>query len=163
MAEDYFANYELVQKLGNLPKVSQERIEVHFPMAKIDVLDVIGSDAYEEIFAGTEGYDDSDKAKLEQAESYLTLKYLLPAINIESTGSGATKATGFGDSRKENLSEFDLDRIIQRYDDNAMKILKTYARSVDEDEDEAEDLVRVQGISMVCISDEDESSSEDDL
>lgn len=156
MAEDYFANYELVQKLGNLPKVSQERIEVHFPMAKIDVLDVIGSEAYDGILASADDYTALDKSKLEQAESYLTLKYLLPAINIESTGSGATKATGFGDSRKENLSEFDIDRIIQRYSDNAMKILKKYAKSVDADEDGAEDILKVQGISMACISDEED-------
>lgn len=156
MAEDYFTTYDLVQNLGNLPKVSQGRIEVHFPMAKIDVIDMIGKETYEAILAGSEVYGDADKAKLQQAESYMVLKYLLPAINIESTGSGATKATGFGDSRKENLSEFDIDRIIQRYSDNAMKILKKYAKSVDADEDGAEDILKVQGISMACISDEED-------
>ena len=33
-----------------------------------------------------------------------------------------------------------------------MKILKSYAESVDEDEDGAEDILKVQGISMACIS-----------
>jgi hypothetical protein len=152
---DYFTTYELVQKLGNLPKVSQEKIEVHFPMAKLDVLDVIGAAAYDDIYDVSGDYTADDKVKLEQAEAYMTLKYLLPAINNESTGGGVTKSTGFGDSRKENLSELDLDKIIQRYDDNAMKILKKYAKSVDTDEDGNEDILKVQGLSMACISDEE--------
>lgn len=152
---DYFTTYELVQKLGNLPKVSQEKIEVHFPMAQYDVVSVIGKDAYEKIYDVGENYTEADKKKLEQAESYMCLKYLLPAINNESTGGGVTKATGFGDSRKENLSEFDLDKIIQRYNDNAMRLLNSYAKSVDTDEDGNEDILKVQGLSMVCISDEE--------
>jgi len=76
-------------------------------------------------------------------------------LNNESTGAGITKATGFGDSRKENLSEYDVDKIIQRYEDTAMKILQRYAKSVDVDEDGAEDVLKVQGISMACISDEE--------
>jgi hypothetical protein len=116
---------------------------------------VIGKDAYEKIYDVGENYTEADKKKLEQAESYMCLKYLLPAINNESTGGGVTKATGFGDSRKENLSEFDLDKIIQRYNDNAMRLLNSYAKSVDTDEDGNEDILKVQGLSMVCISDEE--------
>jgi len=152
---DYFVTYGLVQQLGNLPKVSEEKISVHFPMAKIDVIDVIGQDNYTKLFAVTTPFTAEDKEKLEQAESYLTLKYLIPALNNESTGSGVTKATGFGDSRKENLSEYDLDKLTQRYNDNAMKILSLYKKSVDIDEDGNEDVLKVQGISMACISEED--------
>jgi hypothetical protein len=155
MAEEYFVTYEQVRKLGNVPKVTQEDIEIHFPMAKLEVIDVIGQDNYTAILGGTDGYDESDLTKLQTAESYMALKYLIPALNNESTGAGITKATGFGDSRKENLSEYDVDKIIQRYEDSAMKILQRYAKSVDVDEDGAEDVLKVQGISMACISDEE--------
>lgn len=152
---DFFATYQKVQKIGNLPNVAQEKIEEHIPMAKIDVVDVISEDTYTAILEGaSDSFTQEDFDKVELAEVYLTLKYLLPALNIESTGSGVTKATGFGDSRKENLSEFDLDKIIGRYQDNAMKILKRYAKTVDVDEDGKQDVVKVQGISMACISQE---------
>lgn len=151
---DFFATYQKVQKIGNLPNVAQEKIEEHIPMAKIDVVDVISEETYTAILEPSDPYTQDDYDKVELAEVYLTLKYLLPALNIESTGSGVTKATGFGDSRKENLSEFDLDKIIGRYQDNAMKILKRYAKTVDVDEDGKQDVVKVQGISMACISQE---------
>ena len=120
-------------------------------MAQLDVLDVIGDEKYEEILADEES---EDYAKLQTAENYLVLKYLLPALNIESTGSGVTKATGFGDSRKENISEFDLDKIINRYESNAMRILKNYAKEVDQDEDGNPDVVSVPGLRMACITEE---------
>jgi hypothetical protein len=152
---DYFTTYELVQQLGNIPLVPEAKINIHFPMAKLDVLNVIGADNYTAIFGATNPYSSEDTDKLALAESYLVLKYLIPAMNTETTGAGVTKATGFGDSRKENLSEYDLEKMIQRYNDNAMKILNQYAKSVDKDEDGNEDILKVQGISMACISGEE--------
>jgi len=164
----------MVQQLGNVAQVGEELITVHFPMAQIDMMDVIGQDTYEAILLAKDEsftteddplteqiesitYTPEDYKKLEQAESYLVLKYLIPTLNIESTGSGVTKATGFGDSRKENLSESDLEKITARYENNAMKILEKYVTILDVDEDGDADIINAGSLMMACIEDEDEA------
>lgn len=157
---DYFVTYQKVRELGNLPNLDQGKITPHFPIAKDDVLDIVGQETYDKIFAMTDTYTQDDYDRVQTAEVYFVLKYLIPSLNIESTGAGVTKATGFGDSRKENLSEFELEKLIERYESNAVKILKRYSKTIDQDEDGNDDVLRVQGIGMACISNS-ESCDED--
>ena len=135
----YFATYQLVQKFGNLPKVTQDTIETYLPAAKRELVDRIGPTKYDEIF--DEGDESEDYLALQEAECRFVLYNLIPVININSGANGISKAQGVGDGRKENISEADVDRIIERHKDAAEKILKAYARSVDNDDDENEDIL----------------------
>lgn len=149
---NFITSTSTVGKIGNIQKVAEDfpdKITIHLPNAQTDVVDIIGQDKYDEMFAKAE--DDEDRVRIANAESYFALCYIVPAINNESAGAGITKSTGFGDGRKENLSEFDINSIIDRYRATANKILSKYALVVDNDEDEFTDLVRAGAISMVNI------------
>jgi len=146
---DYIVTYQVVQKKGNLPLVGQDKIEEFFPEAKKDVLDIIGADKYAELFAAAA--DDDDRLNVQAGEAYFVLCYLIPAIAKKSTGDGIIKATGFGDSRSETVSEFDVNQIIDRYRSTAVKMLKPYAQVIDTDEDENPDQVIVPHIKMGVI------------
>lgn len=152
MAE-YFTNYELVQRIGNLAKVEQADIEPFFPEAKREVIDRIGTENYEKYYAasGEEHAEHEDYLNIRLAETRFTLYYLIPAINISSAGDGITKARGVGDGRKENLSENEIDAIILRHKQQAEKLLKPYSRSVDNDEDENQDILITPNIGFSSI------------
>lgn len=145
-------NIETIAKIGNLQTLAAdnpEKIEIHLLSAKTDVIDIISNDKYEEIEALDE--DDEDRLQVANAEAYLALCYIIPAVNIESSGSGVTKSTGFGDGRKENLSELDINSIIDRYRATANKILSKFAPKIDDDEDDSPDIARAGSISMTII------------
>lgn len=152
----YFATYQDVQRIGNLGnKVEQQIIEAYLPEAKADVTDRIGSAKYDEIYA--KGAADDDYKNVLTAEARFVLYYLIPGLNISTSGDGITKARGIGDGRKENISELDVNTIIQRHKDQAEKLLKPYAKTVDNDADEAPDILITPGISFAALdSDNDE-------
>ncbi len=143
---------ETIAKIGNLQTLAAdnpEKIEIHLLSAKTDVIDIVSNDVYEEMLAKDE--DDEDRLQVANAEAYLALCYIIPAINIESAGAGVTKSTGFGDGRKENLSESDIESIIDRYRATANKILSKYAPEIDNDGDDSPDIARAGGMSMIVI------------
>lgn len=145
----YFAEISDVKILGNLPKVPDATIEAMFPDAKREVVDRIGLAKYDELYA--KGAEDEDYKNVKAAECRFVLYYLVPAININSGANGISKASGVGDGRKENISEADIDRIIERHKDAAEKILKAYARAVDNDEDENPDILVTPSIKFVGL------------
>ena len=144
-----FATVSDVKSLGNLPKVPDGTIEAMYPDAKREVVDRIGTAKYDEIY--TKGSADDDYKNVKAAECRFVLYYLVPAININSGANGISKASGVGDGRKENISEADVDRIIERHKDAAEKILKAYARTVDNDEDENEDVLITPSVKFVGL------------
>jgi len=152
----YFITYEDVQKVGNLgSKVAQSVIEVYFPEAKADVIDRIGTAKYDEIYAL--GVNDDSYKVVRTAEARFALYYLIPQLNISTSGDGITKARGVGDGRKENISELDVNAIIQRHKDQAEKLLKPYTLLVDNDADEYPDILITPGLSFAALdSDNDE-------
>ncbi len=152
----YFITYEDVQQIGLLgDKVKQAVIEPFFPEAKADVIDRIGTAKYDEIYA--KGADDEDYKIIKTAEARFVLYYLVPGLNISTSGDGITKARGIGDGRKENISELDIDTIIQRHKEQAEKLLKPYAKTVDNDADDSPDILITPGLSFAAIdSDNDE-------
>lgn len=85
------------------------------------------------------------------AEARFVLYYLIPGLNISTSGDGITKARGIGDGRKENISELDVNTIIQRHKDQAEKLLKPYAKTVDNDADESPDILITPGISFAAL------------
>ena len=151
---DYFVTYQKVQSVGNLPKVSQGTIETFFPEAKRDVVDRISQETYDEKFAL--GDTDDDFLRIQTAEARFVLCYLIPAINISSSGDGITKAQGFGDGRKEIMSEADINLMVSRHKELAEKILKDYAKLVDVDEDEDPDILITPSVQFACPSDDSE-------
>ncbi len=151
----YFTTYEDVQKLGNLgDKVKQTVIEVYFPEAKADVVDRISQAEYDRILAL--GTDDDNYKNVLTAETRFVLYYLIPGLNVSTAGDGITKARGVGDGRKENISEFDVNTIIQRHKVQAEKLLKPYAKTVDEDADENPDILITPGISFAALDAEND-------
>ena len=144
-----FAEISDVKSLGNLPKVPDATIEAMYPDAKREVVDRIGLAKYDELYA--KGAEDEDYKNVKAAECRFVLYYLVPAININSGANGISKASGVGDGRKENISEADIDRIIERHKDAAEKILKAYARAVDNDEDENPDILVTPSIKFVGL------------
>ena len=145
----YFATYQDVQNVGNLSKVEQSVIEVYLPEAKADVIDRIGSAKYDEVYAL--GAENDDYKNIRTAETRFVLYYLIPGLNISTSGDGITKARGVGDSRKENISELDINTIIQRHKDQAEKLLKPYTQLVDNDEDENPDILITPGLSFAAM------------
>lgn len=117
-------NIEQIKKEGNLLKVDGEKIQAHLPAAKADVIDVIGADKYSEIAA----LEDEDEVKIlaGSGEAKMALCYILPAINLVSSGMGVTRSTGFQDNRVDNLSETELQNMIERLKRDAIKILSRF-------------------------------------
>jgi len=147
--DGFFATNESVKEFGNMPSLDVAKITPFFNGARRDVMDVITKEVYDDIV----GYDEDavEYLDLKEAESYMLLKKLVPVVNISSEGDGITKATGTGDNRQENLSEMDLDRIIERYDGWAMAILKRYIPAADVDEDCSNDSVVTSSVTMIAI------------
>ncbi|MBX7047232.1 MAG: hypothetical protein K1X86_15485 [Ignavibacteria bacterium] len=144
-----FATTDTVRNFGNMPQLSDSKIEPFMNGAKRDVQDIITAAKYEEIYG--KGEQEPDFLNLQEAESFLLLKKLIRVINISSEGDGISKATGSGDNRQENLSEQDLDNIASNYDEWAMNILKRYIPAADTDGDGSGDYVRTSGITMIAI------------
>lgn len=146
---DKFATIDSVRKLGNIAKVDEAKIEPHFFTAQIDVVKFITKEKYEEILGL--GEEDDDYKKILTAESYFVLSYLIPVINVSSTGQGIVKATGTGDGRAEMLSENDVDRIVERYRDTAETLLQEFSPKLDADEDGANDRVSTPNVKMIAV------------
>lgn len=117
-------NIEQIKKEGNLLKVDDEKIQAHLPAAKADVIDVIGEMKYTEIAALAD--DDDKKILAGSGEAKMALCYILPAINLVSSGMGVTRSTGFQDNRVDNLSEIELQNMIERLKRDAIKILSRF-------------------------------------
>ncbi len=145
---DNFATIDSVRTLGNLAKVGEDKIDPHFFTAQIDVVKFITEERYEEILGLV---DTDDYKKIQTAESYFVLSYLIPVINTSSTGNGIVKATGTGDGRAEMLSENDVDRIVERYRDTGEKILAEFSPVIDVNEDDANDRVSTPDVKMIAI------------
>lgn len=144
-----FATAGKVKIFANMPNLEDEVINTFMPSAKRDVAALITSTKYDEVY--NKGVNDDDYKNLEEAECYMLLKKLIPTINISSDGSGITKVQGTGDNKQENLSESDLDSIINRYDEWAMNILKDYIPAADVDEDDNTDFVKTPKITFIAI------------
>lgn len=145
----YLATVDKIKSIGNITRVGDDKISPHLPIAQFDVLDIIGQDKYNQILNSSQ--TETDYINIQLAECYFALSYIIPAINNETSGSGITKATGVGDGRKENLNETDINTIIERYRDNAIKILSKYQKEIDNDEDEKQDLVNTSKIKMISL------------
>ena len=158
---DYFTTYQEVQVVGNLSEVEQEVIEKQFPSAKRDVLEIIGQTKYDLIMEAelvepgdeTEEnpYTKLDFEQIRLAETYMAIPYVIVTINTVATKDGITKATGFDESRKENLSEFDLNSIEKRFKGWAKNILKTYLETYDPDEDDDDDICLTNDLLIIEI------------
>ncbi len=120
-------NIEQIKLIGNLTKVADDKIKCHLAAAKSDAVDIIGIDKYTELSALEE--TNEDKILAGSGEARLALCYIMPAINIVSSGMGITRSTGFNDTRVENLSETELENMIERYKREALNILNKFIPS----------------------------------
>ena len=154
----YLAAYTDVQNIGNLGKISQEKIDVHFPLAKSKIIEMITEDTYDLLLdAGSEtpaednDYTEGDFALAKTGEAYMVLSLLIPAINTLSDGAGIKKVTGWDLSRNELLDMGDVDALCDRYKAEAEKIFAKYRQERDADEDTFEDRCVAGNIKMVSI------------
>lgn len=150
---NYHTNVELVKLKGNLNQVSDELIEGQFEEARYDVEKLIGKDTYHESIESGDEEETADRfKKIQLAETYFVIKHLVPVINVETDGAGITKATGFNENRKENLSENDIDRIQERWHKKAIDLLAEFMKCDDADEDEECDHPFIgENVQMVSI------------
>lgn len=155
---EYITNIDTIKNLGNLTAVKEEKITPHLLSAKIKVIDLIGQTNYDLLIdAGNEHpnagnpftKEDFDKASI--GEAYMVVSLLVRPLNTETSGAGITKSTGFNNSKKENLSEMDVDKMIMYYRDESKNTLKAYTKSIDTDLDGKNDQVVVEGIKMTSI------------
>jgi hypothetical protein len=81
----------------------------------------------------------------------MVLAYAVGPLNIDSSGAGFVKSTGFADGKKEILSEADITRLADKFRSAAEEILEDYLAAPDADEDENPDSVKTGGITMGAI------------
>jgi hypothetical protein len=149
MPEQFLSNNALVKSLGNIQQTDESKINPHYTAAKDDVVDIIGKEKYDELVAADA--DDTDMMRVARAESYFVLSYCLPSLNLSSSGDGLKKATGFGDSRSENLSESEIQLIIERLRNSAERILSRYRLKKDTDEDGKADILTTAHVKFVGL------------
>lgn len=145
----FISDTEVVKKLGNLKAVTNDKIDPHFPAAKRDVTGLISNDTYDEYEA--KATTDEDRVIISNAEAYFVLSYLLPSINISSSGDGIKRATGYNESRQENLSKAELDSYIETYRDTAERLLSPYRKLNDSTGDEVSDSVSTTHLKLISI------------
>lgn len=120
----YITDTDTIKLVGNLKLDTDTKIEIHLPAAKNDVINLIGETKYAELVA-LETTDDNRKlASL--GEANFVMAYAAPQLNNVSTGAGFTKAEGFGDGRTEYLNESDIERMIERYRAEAVRLLEKF-------------------------------------
>lgn len=145
----YIATAVLVQNLGNFANVKAEKINPHFPLAKKDTIAVIGTDKYTEMLAAEE--TDEDRAVIASGEAYFVLAYLVRALNNVSSGAGMTKSTGFDKGKTDNMSETDVQSLIEFYRGEAERTLQGFKKMLDTDEDGKDDVCNAGNVKMVAI------------
>lgn len=154
--QGYIADVTKVQELGNLPSVKAEILEPFFPQARKEMKKYIGADLYA-LFASDNEWDEDadyngdDTELIKAAEAYLVLCYAVGPLNVNSSGAGFTKSQGFGDGKKEILSENDIKGLEDRYRGFAEEILEDYIPALDADEDDNPDRLITGGFKMAAI------------
>lgn len=151
---NYFANTESVGIFGNIKSYAAthaDDIQIYFPSAKKDMIRLVGEKKYNEVIdkLGEDPTHD-DVIIFKQAESFFVIARLIPKLNIVSTGAGVTKAEGFGDGRKELLTENDIDSVVKRYRDDAELLLQDYIIITDEDDEEVENILIKGGLGVIA-------------
>lgn len=129
-----------VKQEGNLPASMDDSVlATHITKAVIEMKKILTEDKYEYISE----LDEEDDAYLacSLAEANLALHYAIPALNIETAGTGIVRSKGWDQSRSDLLSQGEVDRLIERYKNTAMSLLGPYIPQVEIDADEdAEEL-----------------------
>lgn len=148
-AEQFLTSAGLCKKLGNLKQTEDEKIEVHFVAAKDDVIGIIGQVKYTEMLAASA--TDKDRIRIATAESYFVLSYTLPSINLSSSGDGIKSATGYGESRQNNLSQSELAMLIDNFRNTAERLLSNYREKKDITGDENPDIVSTAHLKLISI------------
>jgi len=155
--EGYIADVAKVKVLGNIPTVDDEAtVEAFFPQARKEVKKFMGKELYELFASGDEwaadaDYDDTDTELMQTAEAYMVLAYAVGPLNVNSSGAGFVKSTGFGDSRKEVLSQNDISELSFEYRKRAEELLEDYVTDTDTDEDCNPDTVQAGSLKMSAI------------
>lgn len=114
-------------------------LATHITKAVIEMKKILTEDKYEYISE----LDEEDDAYLacSLAEANLALHYAIPALNIETAGTGIVRSKGWDQSRSDLLSQGEVDRLIERYKNTAMNLLGPYIPQAEIDADEdAEEL-----------------------
>lgn len=152
MAITYYVTAAKVKTLGNIASVDDAKIEAHFLPAQNDVIEIIGQTNYDKYIASEEATDEADKEKITLAEAYFVLAYAFPAINTVTGGTGIKRASGFNDSRQENMSENEMQSRCDEYRRNAVKLLGKYKPVVDNDEDGNPDILITPHLKFAVLS-----------
>jgi hypothetical protein len=127
----YLATAAIIKSAGNLKLSEDSKIELWLPAAQQDVVQLIGQDKYDELL----DLEDTDIKKKIAAlgEANYCLAYLVPNLNNASSGNGFTKSSGVGDGKIELLSQSDIENMVTRFRDEALKLLSGFVTKADPD------------------------------
>lgn len=130
-----------VKQEGNLPaSIDNGVLETHLMKAVIELKKILTEDKYDYI-AGLDPEDDAYIA-CSLAEANLALSFAIPALNMETAGTGIVRSKGWDQSRSDLLSQGEVDRLIERYRNTAMDLLGPYIPQIESTEDDPADEVR---------------------
>lgn len=130
-----------VKQEGNLPaSIDDTVLATHIVKAVIEMKKILTEDKYKYIA----DLDEEDDAYLacSLAEANLALFYAIPALNIETAGTGIVRSKGWDQSRSDLLTQGEVDRLIERYRNTAMNLLGPYIPQVESTEDNPADEVK---------------------
>jgi hypothetical protein len=110
---------------GNLPDTVKDEILVpHLTKAEIEMKMILSPVVYEKVRALESDSDDYITCSI--AEANLALSYAIPALNIETQGSGIVQVKGWDESRSELLSQSEVEKLRNHYRKVAMDLLRFY-------------------------------------
>jgi len=125
-----------IRQIGHLPSdLADEKVNPHLADAESELRSLITDSIYESIEAETATDDQDDKSKLARAEAMLALTYLLPSLNIRANSEqgGIVSSVGFAESKNSLLSQAELDNLIKKFHDRAMRIIQPYMTTEETD------------------------------
>lgn len=145
-----------VRKENNLPAedvIPDGKLEAHLISAGIEVRRLLGEEVYETLLEEESETDEQKLLECKKAEAILAMAYAVPALNIETSGSGIVTVKGWDETRSELMSQRELDQMITRLRDTAMLLLSPYLLKVDDDTDDEDEqpIVQAGGVTFIAI------------
>lgn len=136
---------------GNLPSattITDEKLKTFLDTAVIEMRRLLTSDVYTEVL--TDDSTTQRRVDCTKAEALLAFAHAIPALNIETSGSGIVTTKGWDQSRSEVLSINEVERLSGLYRSKAMMLLGPYLPVVAAG-DTGDDAVSVGTLAMVAV------------
>jgi hypothetical protein len=119
-----------VKSEGNLDaSIKDEKITPHLFKASVELKKILSADVYTKV----ESYKDSQVAAEKEmfdvcqiAEANLAMSYAVKVLNIQTQGNGLVRTQGWDQSRSENLSQNEVEKLSDHFRNVAMNLIDPY-------------------------------------